>query len=1005
MKKLVIILSSLLGLAVLVVIGVIAYVLTFDPNENKELIATKFQEATGRTLALNGPISLSIYPWLGVEMEDVSISNAEGFSTTPFLTANHIAARIKLLPLLSNSYEIDTVHLDGVALNLEVRGDGRNNWTFGEAGDAESDAGDDASSGGGINDLILGGVDIRNTSLVYDDQFNNTHYEINDLNVQIAELVYGEPLDITMSLDALSRNPQLNAAVEMNGIVLYDLANERYDLNPLQLTVTLRGPSVPQGSAQLTLNTALTADLDADTLSLTQLNLQALGSQLNATAEVSRLTSDAPAVTANLDVRGDDLAVILRVLGQNDLAQRVASLGSRFDIRSALTADLDAGTLEAPALTANLLGSTIDGKLSAQRINTETPAFNGELTANGPDLPLLLQVAGQLQGGQSALSEYGQQLRSVRDRSFNVNANFSGDLRRGDINVPTLDARLLGFTLQGQLDAKDMNGGGEVSGSLDLRGENLREVLNAIGQTDLAQSVQSLSLQAVIDGRGGRFDVEPFDLNLMVSGPQVGNQPQNLTLKAATEVNLDADRLNIESFTLSGLGLDLRGEVEVRDFSSDGRSFRGEIELPEFDARRLLTQLNIPPETADDAVLRRVGFTSDFNGTVNRFVLDDFDLRLDDSRINGTIDLTDINTMAGNFRVEVDSIDLDRYMAPTSESTGASSSSSGDEPLPVDSLKSLNVQGEVQVGQLTVSGLRLEDILLKLSAQNGAIALNPIGATLYEGRFAGDIRLDVAGTEPTVSVDTNLTGIALSPLLQDFLDATYLSGKGNVQLALNGRGATTNALKRSLNGSGAINLEDGVLSGIDVGDTLARVETMIRNRQLLALNQSGGQTPFETFAATIDIRDGVVSTNDLAIAAKDWGITGNGTLVNLNDDTLNFNLVTLMQEGTLMADGTEYEVGGHALPIACTGNISSPRCLPDVQAIFAAAVGNAVQDRIGNFLRDRLGGGSQQQQNAPTQNDAAPAENLNEAQPEPQQEEEPQSLEDQLKSRLRGLLR
>src|SRR5690606_39875034 len=85
------------------------------------------------------------------------------------------------------------------------------------------------------------------------------------------------------------------------------------------------------------------------------------------------------------------------------------------------------------------------------------------------------------------------------------------------------------------------------------------------------------------------------------------------------------------------------------------------------------------------------------------------------------------------------------------------------------------------------------------------------------------------------------------------------------------------------------------------------------------------------------------------VCSSDLGITGNGTLVNLNDDTLNFNLVTLMQEGTLMADGTEYEVGGHALPIACTGNISSPRCLPDVQAIFA----RSEERRVGKEWRSR----------------------------------------------------
>jgi AsmA protein len=1012
MKKLVVILSSIIGLVLVVVIGIVAYVLTFDPNENKELITNKFQQATGRTLTLDGPITLSIYPWLGLTADQISISNAEGFSDTPLLRADHIAARVKLLPLLSRSLEIDTVRLDGLALNLEVRGDGRNNWTFGEpaAPDAQAASPDAGSSGGGINDFILGGVDIRNTSLVFDDQFAAKHYEVNNLNMQVGELVYGQPLNITMNLDAASSAPQLTAALEMNGVVLYDLDNERYDLNPLALTATLRGPAVPSGSADLTLNTALSADLGADTLALSQLELDALGSRLSATAEVRELTSDAPAVDAKLSVDGDDLSVLLRVLGQNDLAQRVASLDRSFNVESSLAADLDAGTLSVPALSAKLLGASIDGKIDAQRFNTETPAFNGEFKASGPDLPLLLQVAGQLQGGQNALSEYGQQLRSVRDRSFSVTTNFTGDLDRGDINVPMLDAALLGFTLKGQLDAKDMNGGGDVAGRLDLRGDNLREVLTAIGQQDLAQSAQSLTLQAVVNGSGDSFDISPLDLALVVNGPQVGNQPQTLGLKADTNVNLDDDRLTVDTFTVSGLGLDLNGKVQVDSFSGEQLAYTGELQLPEFDARRLMTQLNLPLDTADDAVLQRVGFTGAFKGTGNSFALNDFDLRLDDSQLTGMVDLRDLSTMAGSFKLDVDTIDVDRYLAPPSESAATTTApgATGDEPLPVDALKSLNVQGEIGVGQLAISGLRMQDILVRLAAANGDVALNPINATLYEGKFAGNIHLNVAGAEPTASVDTTLTDINLAPLLQDFMDATYLSGKGTVQLALTGRGASVNAIKRNLNGSGSINLADGVLSGIDVGDTLARVETMIRNKQLMQLSQQGGQTPFETFAATLAVENGVVSTNDLTIAAPQWGITGTGTLANLNDDTINFNLVTLMNEGTLDANGTEYQVGGHALPIACTGSLASPRCLPDVQAIFTAAVGNALQDRIGNLLRDRLGGGQQQQAAPPAEGTApapqdAPAPSDPAAEPAPQQEQKPESTEDRVKGLLRGV--
>jgi len=181
---------------------------------------------------------------------------------------------------------------------------------------------------------------------------------------------------------------------------------------------------------------------------------------------------------------------------------------------------------------------------------------------------------------------------------------------------------------------------------------------------------------------------------------------------------------------------------------------------------------------------------------------------------------------------------------------------------------------------------------------------------------------------------------------------------------------------------------------------LRGVETMIRSRQLATLPQ-GGQTPFDSFAATLGIDNGVVTSNDLVIKAPGWQINGAGTLANLADDTIAFNLVAAVDSSTASA-AQEYDLGGYTLPIACTGALASPRCLPDAQQIIASAVGNAVQQRLGEFLQDRLGTGAQEA--APTAEpeaepqEAAPAET---APPEPQ----PEPAEELLNRALDRLLR
>jgi AsmA protein len=1070
--------GALVGLALTAILALGIGLLVFDPNDNKDWIARKFQEQTGRTLSLDGELELSIYPWLGLRAERVAIGNAVGFSDAPLLAANELAFRIKLLPLLRSRYEIDTVLVDGLRVSLEVADNGRNNWSSVLGDDAGAAAAPASSSSGNssaiLNRLIIGGVDIRDSSIVYDDALNGTHYEIQDFTLNIGELVYGDPLDLRLSFDASSRKPQLTAATAMEGTVLYDMNRGRYDVAPLQLRSTLRGPGVPSGAADITLETALTMNARDDTLTLNDLVLTGLGMRLAANVEAADLQSGEPAVSATLDASGNDLATLFRVLQQDTLAQRISSVDGSFSLLASLDADLDAGTLQLPTLQLRLLNADIDGKLDMQRINSDTPQINGTLSAQGPDLPTLVEVAGMLQGGrESALSQagrdlarvpnknfristefaadlraatvkvpelelallgatisgevdasnindsdklrakgqldargpdlplllqtagaltgsrdnalyvYGEKLRlGVQNRAFTLSTGFDADLGRGSVELPALDASMLGFTARASLDARDLQSrNGRISGDLQLRGERLGEVLRALDQSELAEVAQSLQLDLQLGGAPANLQLSPLRLELVVAGRQIPDSPQTLSLSADSVLNLDQYSLRSDSFSLAGLGLNLNGSLSATRLDT-APAFDGRLEVPEFNARRFLRQLNLDlPPTSDDSVLQKVALSTAFGGTQSSVNLNDLRLLLDDSTITGSLAVSDLASMATQFTLNIDQIDADRYMAPaTTEPTSSSAEAS---PLPQEELQALNLKGAVKVGALVVNRLHMEDIVLEINAANGDLVLAPFRANLYSGSFDGDIRLNANGAAPSASVSTKLSGVELGPLLQDFMDASYVTGRGNVSLSLSGSGADTAAIKRNLNGNGSLQLEDGVLQGVDVAAVLSTIETMIRSRRVLPLPE-GGSTAFEQTAATLGIANGVVTSNDLTVKAPGWALTGSGTLADLNSERINFNLLVSVDSSTVTSQETEYNLGGYALPIACTGSLDSPRCLPDAGQIIAAAVGSAVQQRIGDFLQERLGGGqaAPASDSATEPQQAAPSEEAPQASPE-----------------------
>lgn len=1005
MKRLLTILGGLVALVFTAVIVLAIWLLNFDANDNKDWIARKFQEETGRTLTLGGNIELSFYPWLGLTADDVAIGNASGFSDAPLLEAGQLAFRIKLLPLLRSRYEIDTVQVNGLRLNLEVAGNGRNNWSsLGSGNGADSTGTREATGNGGssaiLNNLIIGGVNVTDTSIVYDDAFADTHYEIANLDLSIGELVYGNPLDIRMELDAASRTPELSTHATLTGTVVYDMDNGRYDLAPLALRATLRGPGVPAGNAELTLDTALSMNVADDTLTLNDLVLSALGMRVTANVEAADLQGGKPAVSSTLEASGADLAVLFRVLQQDALADRISALDSSFSLLANVEADLAEGSLQVPVLQARLLNADINGRLAVSDFNTDEPAVNGELNAAGPDLPTLIEVVGMLQGGSAApLSETGRKLSRVRDKAFRVATTFDADLGRGSIELPTLDASLLGFTAKAQLTANNLqSSNGTVSGTLQLQGNQLREVLAAFDQAALGDVAQSLQLDVAIGGTRNNLRLSPLQLDLVVAGRQIPNSPQTLSLSADTVADLDRYSLRSDGFSLSGLGLTLNGSVEATSLNA-APSFSGKLDVPAFNARRFLQQLNQPvPTTADDTVLQRVALSTAFGGSQSSVILNQLQLQLDDTAITGDVAVTDLATLATQFTLAVDSIDADRYLAPASDA--ADSTAAASTPLPQEQLQTLNVQGKLNIGALTLSGLHMRDIVMELNAANGVMALAPFRASLYEGSFDGDIRLDANGSVPAATVDTTLANVQLGPLLQDFMDAAYVSGSGNVRLSLAGSGADSAAIKRNLNGSGSIQLQDGVLQGVDVAAVLASIETMIRSRRTQQLPQ-GGSTAFDASAATLAIDNGVVTTNDLTVKAPGWALAGAGTLADLGNDSIDFNLLVSVDESTATSADTEYNLGGYTLPIACTGALDSPRCLPDARQILAALVGSAVQQRLGEFLQERLGGGTQQ---APADDGSTDAQELQDTAPTTE-EEQPDATQQLLNRALESLRR
>ncbi|MGY8813638.1 MAG: AsmA family protein [Gammaproteobacteria bacterium] len=1064
MKAILKVFGILFGFAIIACAALVIYISTLDPNDYKSLIAEKFQEETGRTITFEGDINVTIYPWLGLETNGITVGNAPGFGDSPFLHTDHTMVRIKFMPLLQEKYEIDTVRLYGLSVNLVTDIAGRTNWE--DLVEHQNDRDQSGSGNMSLAAMVLGGVDIRDASITWDDQTNGQRAAISNFMLKTGELVFGEPIDVNMTLDAVSNKPELVADVTFTSTISYNLDNEIYDIAPLDFSMMLVGPNVPQNATDITLQSAIRINLDDETMSISNLDFNALGANLTGTINASNILDEKPALQTDINLTGSDLAVLFKVAEVEPLATQLSGLNDRsFNFSAAIDADMDADEIQISGLQANLLGSNINADLNGRNIQTDTPAMIGNFNASGPDLPTLLQVMGQLQGGadssltvlsnqlrgvgnrsfsfsadvdadmddgdldisdlqanllgadikgdiqasnfnsstpivrgtinatgpnlpslmqllgqvqggaESSLTIYGNQLTGITNKAFVVNTRFDANMDTGDINLPVLSLDALGIKINGNMVASNMqSNNGSINGQLSLSGNNMGELLKALDKAELGESLQSMNLNTSINGTRTDLNISPMDLKLIFSGAQGSNSPVEMDLTATTRLNLEQETLSLNNFKVSGLGLNLSGNVNAEKIFS-ASEFKGDLAVASFSLRKLMQQLNQdPPNTSDPRAYESISLSSSFDGSAGHLNISKLAMSLDQSKINGSVSVTDFDNPAINIGVDIDQINADRYLPPVTDSDKArpitpETAAGAAAQLPLETLRSLNTNSELKIGQLIISNARMSDVVFAMNAKAGKIRLSPVSANLYTGNYKGDVTLDATTDVPALTFDTSLQSVDINPFMMDTMGASSVSGIGNMNLKLAARGIDSTAMISTLNGTGNINLENGILQGVDVAKVLEQVEIMIRNRRPAKINQ-GEQTPFDTFSSTLTINNGVASSNDLEITAPGIRITGKGTVVNLNNNTLNYNLVASADQSTATRGEEQYNIGGYSIPIKCSGNANDPSCVPDVGEIIRVAVQQEVQRQIGNVLQRALGVPATEAQEPSTPEDA-----------------------------------
>lgn len=183
------------------------------------MFSEQITSVTGRETQINGDVELTISLLPQLLVQQIKISNPDGFSDEGFITVSEVSVAVSLLPLLTGRLHFTTIEAQHAKINLVDKIDGSDNWTFDDTTQPskpdDTKTSDSDSKISVIDRISVDKFELTNVEIKYSDeeygleihdQLEQLVIDMNDRKNPRAELkgkIQGFPYNITFKMDDL----------------------------------------------------------------------------------------------------------------------------------------------------------------------------------------------------------------------------------------------------------------------------------------------------------------------------------------------------------------------------------------------------------------------------------------------------------------------------------------------------------------------------------------------------------------------------------------------------------------------------------------------------------------------------------------------------------------------------------------------------------------------------------------------------------------------------------
>ncbi|VAW60839.1 hypothetical protein MNBD_GAMMA09-1542 [hydrothermal vent metagenome] len=330
--------------SLLIVVGLIVVVLlvggiflaSLNTGKYEAIAAKQVKQRTGRDLSI-GEIKLSFFPWLGIELQQLSLSNATGFKPQYMVKIDSLDVHLQLMALLMQEIRVDTIRVHGLQLALGRNKKAETNWDdilqklqSKEAqtkvrGLAVEDKKTPEEQAVSAVSILVNGVELKNAEIRWQDDTTAQTISLRQVNLITGAYQAEKPLSVSVSGNIELSELQSDIKMQLQTAVEFNAQTQQLTLDQLVLNIDTALQKMGIEQAAVTLKTGLQADLKNQIFKLPQmvLTLKASGDAIpgnkiqaeiktainlnlqQQTADIEKLTVNAQVNSQGIKLQGD----------------------------------------------------------------------------------------------------------------------------------------------------------------------------------------------------------------------------------------------------------------------------------------------------------------------------------------------------------------------------------------------------------------------------------------------------------------------------------------------------------------------------------------------------------------------------------------------------------------------------------------------------------------------------------------------------------------------------